>query len=375
MQDLTFSKLQRSTLDESNAQISQVSRTASHFSLRELINSRLQHPLWQVNQRAIEASQELSEGCRQRTGVAPNGTWVPFAALTRDLTASGNTGAITGTIGSKLQSALAVESAVMGGATILSGLSGSQFSLPGFATSIDASTAWVNEGQPGPQLEPSFKTSVLTPKSLVFMLGVSRQLLANSTVDLETELRAEILRRCMAEIDRTALKGTGGAEPSGLLNHADLQVLAAGANGAAPAWAHLVEAEYQVGTRVTSARAPSFLVSPTLRKKLRTTQRAAGLDFILSETASSLMGHRLSATPHMPDNGTKGTSVGNCSSLLFGDLSEVYVGFWGPLAVDILIDGTTQAKDGRIRIIAHCEVGVTVRNIGAFAAYKDLLSA
>jgi HK97 family phage major capsid protein len=194
-------------------------------------------------------------------------------------------------------------------------------------------------------------------------------------VETEAELRAEILRQTMREIDRAALNGAGGNEPTGLLNDGALQVLAGGTNGAAPTWAQLVEAEFQVGTRTREMRSPTWITSPALRKKLRTTQRAAGLDFIVNDDARRLLGYDLRSTPLVPDNLVKGTSGAACSALVFGDLAEVYVGFWGPLAVDLLIDGVTQARDGRVKIIARAEVGVAVRNIGAFAAYKDLLSA
>lgn len=105
------------------------------------------------------------------------------------------------------------------------------------------------------------------------------------------------------------------------------------------------------------------------------TQRAAGLDFIVSSDANSVMGQPMRTSSQVPDNLTKGTSVGVCSPLIFGDLSEIVVGFWGPLAVDIMVDRVTAAKDGKIRLTCRAEVGVAVRNIGAFAAYKDLLSA
>lgn len=71
---------------------------------------------------------------------------------------------------------------------------------------------------------------------------------------------------------------------------------------------------------------------------------------------------------------TKGTSTG-CAAMVFGDMSEIFVGFWGPAALDLLIDGFTLAKDGKIRIIARAEVGIVARRVGAFAAVKDALTA
>ena len=50
-------------------------------------------------------------------------------------------------------------------------------------------------------------------------------------------------------------------------------------------------------------------------------------------------------------------------------MAEFYVGFWGPQAIDLLVDSYTYSTSGKVRLIARAEVGVTVRNIGAFAAY------
>lgn len=366
-------KIAQRTRNEANAQVRHVSQTASDISLREIINGLMEHPQWVPNQRAMSAAYELSNACRQQSGQAPNGIWFPLAAMSRDLTAaSTNSGSL---YDNKLQAALAPVSAVMSGATVLSGLTGSTFSLPCIASGVNASATWVTEGASGEKREPTFKVATLTPKSMVFEIVVSRRLLLNASVDLETELRAEMLRRAMLEIDSAALNGDGEDAPGGLLNNTDLEVLSAGTNGAAPTWAHLVEMEYEASKRAGTMSAPVFLTSPAIRKKLRTTQRAAGLDFILSDNAGSLLGHRLVTSSLVPDNLTKGTSTEVCSALVFGDMSEIVVGFWGPLALDLLIDDRTLARTGAVRIIARAEVGVAVRNIGAFSAYKDLLSA
>jgi HK97 family phage major capsid protein len=375
MKSPDFSQIQRRTLDEMAGQASLVKRT-QNFSLRELINSKLPKPEWKVNDAAMCAASELSESCRQASGKIPTGTWVPLGALTRDLTPAGSPQAVVGTVGNALQAGLATESAIMGAATILSGLSGSTYTLPSIATPVAGSSAWVAENAVAASgIDPTFKAGVLTPKTIAVQINVSRKLLMNSAVDLETELKAEILRRMLLAIDTSAISGTSANEPSGLLTNADLQILAAGTNGAAPTWANLVELEYQVGLRVGMMRSPAMITSAALRKKLRTTQRAAGLDFILPSDADRLLGHRLAISAGVPDNLVKGTSGAVCSALVFGDLAEFHVGFWGPVAVDLMVDAYSWSTSGNVRIIGHAEVGVAVRHAGAFCAFKDLLTA
>ena len=376
MQELTISQIQRRTIDEATAQLTQVSKAQNSFSLREVINSRLMHPLFVPNQRALESANELSESCRQRSGINPNGIWIPLAAMTRDLTTANSGGfAVTGKVANKLQSALSTASAVMGGATILSGLTGGPISLTNFSRGIDASGSWVAEGSSGPQDEPTFSTSMLTPQTIVTEVVISRALLQNSSVDVEAEIGSELLRRTMQDIDAAAINGLGsGNQPLGLLNHGGLEVLDASTNGAAPTWADLVELEYRVGQRVALMKNPAFMVSPKLRKKLRTTARDTGYDYILSDESDKVLGHQLVCSTLLPDTLTRGSSSA-CSALVFGDVGEVYVGFWGPLAIDLLVDSYTYSTSGKVRLIARAEVGVAVRNIGAFAAYKDILTA
>lgn len=377
MQELTLSQIQRRTIDEATAQMTQVSRAANSFSLREVINSKLMHPLFQPNQKALESANELSESCRQRSGVNPNGIWIPLAAMmTRDLTTLNSGGnAVTGKVANKLQSALSTASAIMGGATILSGLNSGPISLTNFASPIDASGAWVAEGDAGPQTEPTFSAAMLSPQTITSEVVFSRNLLQSSSVDVEAEVGSELLRRMMQQIDAAAINGLGYSnQPLGLLNHSGLEVLDTSTDGAAPTWADLVELEYRVGQRVAPMKTPAFMVSPKLRKKLRCTARNTGYDYILSDESDKVLGQQLVCSTLLPDNLTRGSSSA-CSALVYGDLAEVYVGFWGPLAIDLLVDSYTYSTSGKVRLIAHAEVGVAVRNIGAFAAYKDILTA
>jgi HK97 family phage major capsid protein len=374
--DMTnFRELRSRAAVEGGIQMRHAEVQASHFSLRELINGMMEYPQWSANTEAIASAYELSNACRERTGIPPNGIWVPLASLARNLTVGNSNALTTGVIDNKLQAALSPVSAVMAGATLLSGLGGASFSIPVMDSTIDTESNWIGEGDVGDQRELNTRLMTLEPKSLIFSVVVSRRLLANASVDLESELRKHILRRAMLAIDRAALNGVGGNAPSGLLANEDLQVLSAGDNGLAPSWDHLVEAEYQVSNRAGSMIAPTFLSSPAMRKKLRKTPRGAGLDFILSDNVDTVMGQPLHTSAMVPDNLTKGTSEEVCSALIFGDLAEIVVGFWGPLAVDLLVDSRTLAREAKVKITCRVEVGVGVRNIGAFAAYKDLLAA
>lgn len=369
-----FRHLQTRSHQDMRSLHSLAENTSSHFSLRDWIAHQLEWKPFRPDPRAVDAVRQLSEACKQQSGELPSGAWIPLSSLTRDLTASGTTALVTNGVSPTLQGALQPHSAIMGGATILTGLSGSGFSLPVVDAPINAASAWVAEGTPGPTLQPSTRLATLVPKSLIFEVRVSRRLMQQTSADMERVLRAELLKNTLQAIDEAALIGAGPNEPPGLLADQALQVLSGDVNGAAPTWAHLAELEHQVGLRAGNLVAPAFVTSPAVRKKLRTTQRGPGLDYILADSATSVMGQPLRVTSVSPDNLSKGSSAGVCSSLLFGDLSEVIVGFWGPAAVDVLVDGFSGAPSGVIKLIVRAEVGVVVRDIRAFACYKDLLA-
>lgn len=371
-----WATIQRRTADEISAAGRMISRYHNHLDLRSLILSRTQHPGKPIDTRHTEAWAEVSESCRQRSGQAAMGTWVPLGVLSRGLDIASASDLVIEKKDPQAAAGLLPYSAVVGGgATIITGLQGSSYSIATVDPSLDASDGWLDEGEVAVTREPEFKNATLSPHVISIQVSVSRQLLHNAAVDVNALLARELTTRLSYAIDAAAINGTGTSQPLGLLRNEALDVASAGANGAAPIYAHLVELEHRVLTRSGgNTLAPTYLMSPTLAKKLRTTQRVSGGDRFIFE-GGDLLGHAVRIAPHMPDNLDKGDSLGNCSALLFGDLSELVVGFWGPAAIDLLVDDITQRKDGKVRIVARAEVGIAPRRIGAFAAYLDLLAS
>jgi HK97 family phage major capsid protein len=371
----SLSDLQRRTAAELSSAKRFVSTSGQHLDLRELVNSRMQFPVKQIDERCMQATNEASEMLRQRSGEMPNGTWYPLSALARDLTLAGNAGLSPTQVSTDAQGSLMPTSAIVSaGATIISGLSGGALAVPVGTATFNPNDSWVNEGAPiAKTLE--FAQAQITPQMISVTIRVSRRLLANTSVDVDALLRREISERFATAIDIAGINGTGTNQPLGLLRQSGLNVVSAGADGLAPIWDHPLNLEEAVlAAAGGSLRAPSFLMSPKLAKKLRRTSRVASGDRFILE-GRDLLGYPIRVSSSMPDTLDKGTSTGTCSALIFGDLAEMFIGFWGPAAVDILVDAATEIKDGWVRVIARAEVGVAPRRIGAFAAYSDLLAA
>lgn len=378
---MEFSSLQtltRGTSLELDRSITWQRSNEGCIDLAALINSRLKEPLRPIASREVEVFADIDRTLRQRSGITANGTWLPLSALanpeTRDLdSTSGAPLKTSGVASTAATTLLPTSGLISGGAQVLSGIKSASLSLPYLDSGIGGANWHGEEGiAPEDRLEPGFLLANIAPKSISVELIISRRLMMNTAIDLNELLRQELAQRFGVAIDTAALSGDGLLEPGGLLNRPDLDVLSLGPNGAAMTHADLAELEARVLTRANGSMArPAWLIGPKMTRKLRTTAKNTGS---MVFEGRDLLGHRVIQTSAIPENITKGTGTG-CGAVVFGDLSEVFVGFWGPAALDLMIDSYTMAKNAKIRIIARAEVGIVARRIGAFAAVKDALTA
>jgi HK97 family phage major capsid protein len=377
MLDHHISMLRRASRKVQAAIDDELARQA-RFSIVQLINARMRHPANALDPKALDAVFALDAACRAASGQAPNGTWVPLGALlaTRDLT-TGGSALVSAKVSSTLEDTLRPASAVIGaGAVVISGVTAGNLALPAIDSPLDAAGAWVSsEGATFLQAEPSFRQVTIAPYQLGVEIRISRRLLQNAAPSLEAALRAEIARAFMQALDQACLIGQpANNQPAGLLTLPGVPIVSGGTNGAAPSWSNLVEMERTVAAANGSLSAGAWLTNSSVVAKLRQTQRASGLDFILAGE-SQLLGYPLRSSELVPSNLSKGTSDGVCSALLFGDFSQAIVAFWGPAAVDLLVDDASLSTHGMVRLVARADVGFGVRNPAAFVMMNDLLTS
>jgi HK97 family phage major capsid protein len=349
-------------------------RKTASFSLIELIRDKTRDYFGPRDMDATHAFYDLNAECA-KIGGAANGTWVPFLALTRDLTVS-NSGAILGSgMQSSIVPALAPVSAVIGaGATVLNVAQSDVIRLPAIDQPVNPSGAWIPEGGTYAAAEPQFRQIEIQPRTLAVKLFISRRLLMSATPDVEREVRRHLLEALMGELDRIAIAGSGlGNEPVGLLNNPDPPVVEAGPDGAALTWDHITQLEFEVASRSGDITSGAFLTNAAVLRKLRRTRRGSGLDYIM-ENSINLLGHPVRVSERVPNNLTKGTGT-NLSAIIFGNWSDLLVVFWGPQAVDVLVDSVTRSKDGLVIVTARLDVGFAPLHPGSFAIMKDVSTA
>ena len=111
----------------------------------------------------------------------------------------------------------------------------------------------------------------------------------------------------------------------------------------------------------------NYKVRRAVQKLVDTTGRPLGEDVVFQQTPRSY-------TTNVPANLTKGTAVGICSALVYGDFSQLLVGLWSQL--DVLVnpyESTAYAK-GNVQIRAMLTCDISVRHPEAFAAAQDILA-
>lgn len=255
------------------------------------------------------------------------------------------------------------------GATVLAGLTGN-IAIP--SQTAGASTYWVTEGNPVTESQAAFGQVTMTPKTVGMFTDYSRKTLLQTTPAIEALVRADLANGIATEIDRVGIAGSGsGAEPRGVINTAGIGAVAGGTNGAAPTYANMVALEEAVAIANADIGSMAYLTNARMRAQLKLTQVFSGTNGMPVWQGQEVNGYRAVATNCVPSNLTKGTAVGVCSAIAFGNWSDLLMGFWSGL--DLILDPYALATQGGRRIVALQDCDVAVRRAASFAAMLDAL--
>lgn len=322
---------------------------------------------------------EVAQELQSRSGIAPSGFLIPSALLadrralsvTQDSGNYGNSGVATETQGfiDALRPLLAIGAA---GATVLDGLQGN-VDVPRQAAASSAS--WKNEIEDLTEASPMLEQMELRPRRCGAYTIFSKQLLIQSSLDVENMIRMDLLQACAIALDAAAIAGTGlSNQPTGILSTSGIGDVIGGTNGLSPTWAHIVALVARVEGMNALSGKPAFIINSATAAKLRATPKIASTDSAMILEGDTLLGHPVFVSNQVPSNLTKGSSSGVCSAILFGDFSQVVLGSFGE-GIDVVVDGVTRAVQGQCRVIVNSYVDVGVRQAKAFAACKDVLTS
>jgi HK97 family phage major capsid protein len=219
---------------------------------------------------------------------------------------------------------------------------------------------WRLENGSVDESEPTFKNIAITPRSLSFVVKVSRELLADAP-NIETAINAAIAQAFAIEIDRVGLLGTGTApQPRGLKNTSGIQTVTNGAAGAVLAsYANIFSGVEKILT-VNGPMPTAAIMAPRSLVKLGGLADTTGQPL---QVPGMLQGVKLLQTSQLPINLTVGAST-DCSEIYLGDFSKMFICMRESLNIQVLTE--TYAGNGQIGFMCHARVDVAVQYPQAF---------
>jgi|RifCSPhighO2_12_1023870.scaffolds.fasta_scaffold22358_2 HK97 family phage major capsid protein len=302
---------------------------------------------------------------------------LPVEITTRDLlagtpSAGGNlvaTDLLSGSMIDMLTNAMSLNQL---GVTRLSGLVGNA-AIPRKTTGSAA--YWVAENGAPTESQQAIDQVALTPRTVGAYTDFSRQLMKQSSIDVEAFVRRDLALSLALGIDLAGINGTGASgQPRGVLNTSGIGAVVGGTNGAAPTWANIVGLETEVAIDNADLGSLAYLVNAKTRGKLKTTEKASNTaKFLWDDGVTPLNGYKAAVSNQVPGALTKGTANGICSALLFGNWADLVMGLWGGL--DLLVDPYTGSSAGTVRVVAFQSVDFAVRHPESFAAMTDALTS
>lgn len=314
------------------------------------------------------AAAEFAQETERRTGRKAQGFYVPMAAFDvrpveqRDAQTTTTAAGIVPNdfradqfIG-PLRNALVMRSL---GARVLTGLRG-DVEIPKYKTGMTA--GWVSENEALQRSGMSFDDPVtLKPRHVGALTELSRQLIQQSSPDINGLVRDDLSAVMGEALDSALLSGDGQKQPLGLLNMAGIQT----ASLAAPSWDGVLRIVEKLD--LVNVNGGRWLSNPSVKRVLASTEKAANTGVFLTDGAS-LAGYPLVTTNQVRAK-AGATPTGR---LIFGDFSQLILGIWSE--VDILVNPYAESayEKGNVLVRAMMTCDQAVRHPEAFVAIDDV---
>ena len=268
---------------------------------------------------AAEGAKEL-----QRSGIAPKGLVIPAAVFTRSASgqnagtnADGGNLVITGQhYVDEVSERLTVFKM---GATVLTDLVGN-VDLP----SVGGVTfAFVNEGvSTSTTKKAAVAKAALSPKGIRGHMAVTRDLLAQSSLNVEQILKDRIVSAEAACIDKAALAAI---------------VTAATSAGTSFSFANLVAMETAINAANANRGKMGYILPAADWGLAKVTAKASGFPAMILEPGNIINGYKADFSNQFADD-----------TPVFGNFEDLFIGRWG--GVEILVDPFTMADTGEIKL-------------------------
>jgi HK97 family phage major capsid protein len=317
----------------------------------------------QMDGRALSgAAAEYTVETERRTGRKAQGAFVPMAALEQRVTTAASAGELVPTDHRPDQYIDPFRNALLArrlGVRVLSGLSGN-LSIPKHGTGT--TVGWVADNAALTPSDMTFDSVTLAPKHAGGLCEMSRQLIQQSSPDIEQLVRGDLAAMLAQAIDSALIKGGGSNEPVGVLSTVGIQT----ASLAGLSWPLVLFMLEKLD--LVNASAANIVASTKVKSRLALTLKSDGVAGYLLE------GGRVADLPaYFTNQVPEKTGTPNTGRLIAGDWSQVMLGIWSE--VDILVNpfAETAYSKGNVLVRAMSTVDIALRHPEAFVVADDLV--
>ena len=262
------------------------------------------------------------------------------------------------------------------GATVISGLVGN-VEIP--RQTGASSTFWIAENGTPTASNATFDKVALKPKTIGALSPISRNLLLQSSMQVEAFVRNELAKSLALGIDLAALSGSGtNNQPTGIANMTGICTVVGGTNGGIVTFDKLIDMETQVATANADAENMYYLCNAATIGFLKKIKNTSG-DYIWKSPDNAVRngfpgevnGYGVARSNQVRGNLEKGTS-NTCQEIFFGNWSDLLIGEWGFLEIDVNRYGD-QWKSGGVEVRALQSIDIAVRHPQSFCIFSDAL--
>lgn len=234
--------------------------------------------------------------------------------------------------------------------------------LPGLVGDLDlpkkisgSNFHWLGEGDPAQLSDFDLTTLAMSPKTIAGGIPVTRRLRKQASRSIEALIIDDLIEGLGVAIDLGILSGPGTENQLlGLLKQALPFVEF---DGPGLSFGKAVDMRTKVATFNAAQGALAYLTSVTQAGIAQQTEKFAGTTGRTVWEDGKVNGYRAEDTNQMPDD-----------TWLFGDFSQVVLGMWG--VMDLQVDTATLAASDGLVLRVFQDVDAVVRNKSSFCLAK-----
>lgn len=198
------------------------------------------------------------------------------------------------------------------------------------------SVGWAGEVADATDGASGFTSVTLSPKRLTAYIDISKQFIAQDSIDAENMIKQDIVNAIYTKLEETILGTASGSttQPEGIFNAIPMSADTSGIT----AYSGITAAEAKVEDNNILGQ-PVYVMSNKAKAVLRAMPKSSKSTQLVYE------GGELDGTP------VYSTSNISDKKFIYGDFSNLVIGNWG--GIDLTVDPYTKAAAGQVRLVIN----------------------